>query len=82
MPCALESVADRIVDVIGQPFDIEGCPEPVRVTTSIGIAAGPAATPCELLRDADLALYEAKAAGKNRHAVFRPATARGAGQES
>ena len=34
-------------------------------TGSIGIAQGRRATPDELLRDADVALYQAKAAGKN-----------------
>jgi diguanylate cyclase (GGDEF)-like protein len=72
VPCAPELVAERIVDVIGQPFDIEGCATPIRVTASIGIAAGPAATGGELLRDADTALYAAKAAGKNCYAVFQP----------
>ena len=34
------------------------------------MAAGRYATPDELLRDADLALYAAKAAGKDRYALF------------
>ena len=34
---------------------------PLSVTASIGIALGPARAREELLRDADLALYEAKA---------------------
>lgn len=73
-PYALESIAERIVDVIGQPFEIQGWTSPIRVTTSIGIAAGPAATSHELLRDADMALYDAKAAGKNCYIVFQPET--------
>ncbi len=40
------------------------------VTASIGIACGRYASADELLRDADLALYQAKADGKDRHAVF------------
>jgi diguanylate cyclase (GGDEF)-like protein len=72
--CAPELVAERIVNVIGQPFELAGCAEPIRVTTSIGITTGPAAAPGELLRDADMALYEAKAAGKNCYAVFQPET--------
>ena len=40
------------------------------VTASIGVAIGQYATPDELLRDADLALYAAKAAGKDRYALF------------
>ncbi len=40
------------------------------VTASIGIATGARATADELLRDADLALYEAKAAGRSRCTMF------------
>jgi diguanylate cyclase (GGDEF)-like protein len=74
VPCTPESLAERIVDVIGQPFDIEGCATPIRITTSIGIAIGTAATARELLRNADMALYEAKATGRNRYAAFQPET--------
>ncbi len=46
------------------------------LSTSIGLLttdpAGPMPTPAEALRDADLALYAAKAAGKNRVVRFRP----------
>jgi predicted signal transduction protein with EAL and GGDEF domain len=42
----------------------------VFVHASIGIAEGPGGTADELLRDADLALYEAKNVGKDRHVVF------------
>src|SRR5262249_20639001 len=45
------------------------------LTTSIGVLvaepSGPAVTPTDALRDADLALYAAKEAGKNRTALFR-----------
>ncbi len=40
------------------------------MTASIGVAVGQHATPDALLRDADLALYAAKAAGKDRYALF------------
>jgi diguanylate cyclase (GGDEF)-like protein len=46
------------------------------LSASIGLLttdpAGPVPTPSEALRDADLALYAAKAAGKNRVMTFRP----------
>jgi diguanylate cyclase (GGDEF)-like protein len=70
-PCALESIAERIVDIIGQPFDLARYNTPIQVTTSIGIATGAAATPSALLHDADLALYAAKAAGKNCYTFFQ-----------
>ncbi len=42
------------------------------VTASIGIAGGQRNSAPELLRDADIALYRAKALGKNRSALFQP----------
>src|ERR1700728_2186923 len=53
-----------------RPFEIAGSDVPLTVTASIGVATGDRATPEELLRDADIALYRAKGAGKNRAEVF------------
>jgi diguanylate cyclase (GGDEF)-like protein len=69
---APELVADRLLEVMRQPFELEGAAMPLIVNTSIGIAVGDRPTPVELLRDADVALYEAKAAGKNRYEMFHP----------
>ena len=43
----------------------------ISITTSIGIASGDREAAKDLLRDADIALYEAKGAGRNRYAEFR-----------
>jgi len=67
-----EMVAERILDVLATPFEIAGSDAPLVVTASIGIAEGRRATPDELLRDADVALYRAKAAGKNRVVLYAP----------
>jgi EAL domain-containing protein (putative c-di-GMP-specific phosphodiesterase class I) len=66
-------VAERILDVLATPFEIAGSDAPLAVTASIGIAKGRRSTPDELLRDADIALYQAKAAGKKCAVVFAPA---------
>ena len=68
-----EVVAERILDVLRIPFKIPGSDVPLEVTSSIGIAEGGRSAPEELLRDADIALYRAKAAGKQRAVVFSPA---------
>jgi diguanylate cyclase (GGDEF)-like protein len=68
-----EMVAERILDVLATPFDLEGEDGPLAVTASIGIAEGRRTTPGELLRDADIALYQAKAAGKKCAVVFAAA---------
>ena len=45
---------------------------PLSISASIGVALGDRGAPEELLRDADIALYRAKAAGKKRAVVFAP----------
>ena len=73
MDAGPELVAERLLAVLREPFDLEGLPNgPLTVTASIGIAAGLRPSATELLRDADIALYEAKAAGKDRFVVFQP----------
>jgi diguanylate cyclase (GGDEF)-like protein len=69
-PGAVEGVAERILAALEPPFEISGSDIPLAITASVGIATGDRSTPDELLRDADIALYEAKAAGKSRYAVF------------
>jgi diguanylate cyclase (GGDEF)-like protein len=67
-----ELVAERLLEVLGQPYEIDGRPgRPLSLTASIGIAFGERANAAELLRDADVALYEAKAAGKNCYMLFK-----------
>jgi diguanylate cyclase (GGDEF)-like protein len=63
-------VAERIGRELARPCVIEG--HEIVTSASIGIApGGPDYEQAEdLLRDADAALYRAKAAGKNRYAVF------------
>jgi diguanylate cyclase (GGDEF)-like protein/PAS domain S-box-containing protein len=67
-----EAVATRIEHRLRPPFELPG--QAVFVTASIGIATGAAGhdRPEALLRDADAAMYEAKAGGRARHAVFHP----------
>ncbi len=68
-----ELVAERLIDVLRAPFELPGLSAgPLTLTASIGIATGPRVSATQLLRDADIALYEAKAAGKNCFVVFEP----------
>ncbi len=69
-----ELVAQRLLDVLRQPYDMNGeIGREISITASIGIAFGLRESPDELLRDADVALYEAKAAGKERYVLFESA---------
>ena len=63
-------VADRIQDVLSMNFSIDG--HDVLVTASIGIAHSSTgySNPEEILRDADIAMYRAKAEGKARYEIF------------
>ena len=66
-------VAERILHVVEQPFHLDG--RQITTSASIGIAlsASGYAAAQDVLRDADSAMYRAKAAGKARYAVFDPA---------
>jgi len=65
--------ADQILAALGSPCHLAG--HDLTVGASIGIvrATQPNQTPTELIRDADLAMYSAKAKGRNRYAIFDPA---------
>ena len=69
-PEEAEIVADRILRSLETPFEISGSHSALPVTASIGIAVGRQVAPEEMLRDADIALYQAKAAGKHCAKVF------------
>ena len=67
-------VAERIREVLRKPFHVEGHADiSITVTASIGIATGDRPSAQELLRDADIALYRAKAKGRDCYALFEPA---------
>lgn len=67
-----QAVAARILARLARPLEIES--QVVSALGSIGIALSGdhGNTPEELLRNADLAMYLAKARGKNRHELYEP----------
>lgn len=66
-----ELVAERLRDILTEPFHLEGAGQnSITVTASVGIAVGQRETAHDLLRDGDVAMYAAKAAGKNCYVVF------------
>ena len=67
-----EAVAGRIVDSLRVPLWIDGTM--LRPSLSLGLASisEDAVDASELLRRADVAMYAAKTAGKNRYLRFRP----------
>src|SRR5204863_4835783 len=71
-PSDASALALRIIEAIGRPYNIDG--QQVMIGTSVGIAVGPAdgASPDQLLRNADLALYRAKSEGRRTFRFFEP----------
>jgi diguanylate cyclase (GGDEF)-like protein len=64
-------IAARIIAALSEPFAIAG--HEVYVGASIGISMSPGGRRCEeLMREADLAIYRAKRAGRGRYEVFDP----------
>jgi diguanylate cyclase (GGDEF)-like protein len=65
-------VANRLTAAMGSFFEIEG--RDVNVRASVGVAAGRPGVESagDLLRNADVAMYSAKARGKGRVVVFEP----------
>jgi diguanylate cyclase (GGDEF)-like protein len=64
------TVAARLIEELREPIALPDGERSVTLSASIGIALGQREMADELLRDADFALYEAKALGKDRYALF------------
>ncbi len=67
------TVADRIVMSAREPFEVGESVISSGLSIGIAIADASALSAEAVMRNADLALYEAKNLGKNRHALFAPA---------
>ena len=65
-----EVIARGILNVVAEPFVVDG--REINVTTSIGITVYPNddSDPGTLLKNADIAMYQAKEAGRNRFKFF------------
>ncbi|WP_229414696.1 putative bifunctional diguanylate cyclase/phosphodiesterase [Zemynaea arenosa] len=67
------TIADKFLECLHKPFDLDG--HEVHISASIGIAVYPSdgETIDELLRHADIAMYQVKAQGKNGHSFYHEA---------
>ncbi len=63
---------EEIIDGMRRPFEIDGKPIGIGVSIGVAIGRGSDVDPSELTRKADIALYNAKGAGRNRYAIFGP----------
>jgi diguanylate cyclase (GGDEF)-like protein/PAS domain S-box-containing protein len=67
----VERLAQALIDTLHLPFTLDGVE--LHVEASIGVAHSAAEGGAEtLLSSADIAMYHAKAAGKNRYITFQP----------
>jgi diguanylate cyclase (GGDEF)-like protein len=66
----LDSLAGRVIEALHKPVELDNFGPSFFATASIGVAFGRYESPDDLLRDAQLALYAAKAAGKDRYTLF------------
>jgi diguanylate cyclase (GGDEF)-like protein len=68
----LESLARTLIEQVSRPYVIEG--HKVTIGASVGIAIGdPGRTSADaVVRNADLALYAAKGAGRGKHCFYEP----------
>jgi diguanylate cyclase (GGDEF)-like protein/PAS domain S-box-containing protein len=63
------ALCDRVAAVLGAPFDLGG--KSLSMSASIGVVVvDDSASPAELLRDADVAMYRSKADGRGRSTLF------------
>jgi len=69
---ALASLAERLIQQVSMPYMIEG--HNISIGASVGIAIAPPGDTCgdSLIRNSDLALYSAKAAGRGTFCFFAP----------
>jgi len=68
----IDALARRITEVVGQPYDLEGRRATIGVSIGIAVAQADGTTADVLLRNADMALYRAKADGRGTWRFFEP----------
>ncbi|UMY18110.1 EAL domain-containing protein [Methylobacterium organophilum] len=73
-------LAQRLIGVVSAPYSLNGLTAEIGMSVGVTLAEGEGVDIDRLLKDADLALYEAKAMGRGTYRVFEPemdATAQG-----
>lgn len=80
-PLAARDVADRLIEAVGDPMVLDGQRIEIGISIGVAIAKGEIGSD-ELFKQADIALYQAKAAGRNTCRLYEAgahmvATARG-----
>jgi diguanylate cyclase (GGDEF)-like protein/PAS domain S-box-containing protein len=68
---AAAAVATRVIDTLHQPFGLQGRSIPIKASVGVAIGRRGVDDADGLLRNADVAMYAAKAGGKDRFELFR-----------
>ena len=71
-PTDATSLASRLIEVIGAPYEIGGRQVTVDLSIGISLAPGDGLDPDQLLKNADMALYRAKSDGHGLYRFFEP----------
>ena len=71
-PAEATSLAQRVIDALTEPYDIDGQQAVIGVSIGISVGPGDGSSPDKLLRNADLALYRAKSDGRGTFRFFEP----------
>src|SRR5690606_34111271 len=69
-PPNITALATRLIDVLGAPYDLDGHQVIVGISVGIAVAPGDGDKPDALMKNADLALYRAKADGGGVYRFF------------
>jgi diguanylate cyclase (GGDEF)-like protein len=72
-PADATSLAQRVIDALSEPYDIDGQQAVIGVSIGISVGPGDGSNTDKLLRNADLALYRAKSDGRGTFRFFEPA---------
>jgi diguanylate cyclase (GGDEF)-like protein len=65
-------LAQRLIQVISAPYELNGLTVEIGMSVGIAFADGEGRDIERLLKNADMALYEAKAAGRGTYCLFEP----------
>ena len=66
----VKALGQSLVDCLAEPFDIEGQSAQLGASVGVVVVADGDTTAEELMREADMALYEAKDSGRGRYQLF------------
>jgi diguanylate cyclase (GGDEF)-like protein/PAS domain S-box-containing protein len=71
-PTDATSLASRLIEVVGAPYELGGKQVTVELSIGIALAPGDGLDPEQLLKNADMALYRAKSEGHGLYRFFEP----------